>query len=234
MNVKINYLKAITINEIMDKLQQVGEVENSFLFNKTQFEKYKNKIAVCDNSDIYLAMFLAVFYGIKGSAYSEIYKLKISDINKAEGTIKLYNGRKCNAPLELRMALENAYNVKYRSNNVPLDLYDDELQIFKFYSLKPGAIYEKVAQKSITDFFSRRLKKLLNEDKISAQAIYRSGLIYHMYESALKEDFNLKEDLTYGNKEHELFYKKYLLEFGSNLTWYEFKWRFKDFIINNY
>lgn len=238
MNIQKNQLKELPLNVIIESLNQIGEVESSFLITKSKFEDYKRNIMTHKKANTYLALLLCPFYSIKGGAkdYAEIYNIRMSDLDKANGTIKLFNGRIVeNVPMELFMALEMAYNTNYTLNGVPLDLFNYPDQIFKAnVKSNSDSTYEKSINSMITDFFSRQLKKIIKEDRINVRTIYNSGLINFVYESALKDGFNLKEDLKNENQNNNLSYKKYILNFGSNMPLNEFKWKFKDFIINNY
>lgn len=234
---KFNILRAIPKQLIMEEL----DAQDNFLFNNVQFEQYKAQILNSTNGAYYLSMFICPYYGILGKSFKEMISLSTDNIDKQNKLICLNNDRTVKVNDEIISILLETASIKTLffggrngvPNEIDLTIFENPNQIFKFVDKGSKRPYEKRAQTNFNRFFSYHLKNIINEKRLSLRSIYRSGLINYINEEAKKKNYSLKDDLLSDSNEHNLFYKKSLLQFGSNITWASFKFNYKEWIINN-
>lgn len=230
--ISTNALKLVNINELS------ADLNDLFLFTNTEYEMYKRKIIQHVNGEYYLSLFMCPYNGIMGNKFENIYNLRLSDIDE-NGFVKLHDGAELQINFELQMALNKTAKItsqtvgKSVNAEIPLSLYKYYDQVFKFFDTNNSfENYEARCRYNISQFFSKKLKSITGEKRISANSIYKSGLINYMYNQAKLNGYDLKSDIQSGD--HHIFYKKKLLDFGTNMSWINFKFAFMNFILANY
>lgn len=123
-------------------------------FSKKEFEKWKKTLKSYE--DIAVAELL--FHGVKGKKYSEIYNLKLSDIDEKEKTIRL----------------ENVLNTGRKSLERHLKVEELTIQILK-------KAFRKVAntEQNKNETLVRHKIVPLGFDKVKPKFIRQSGMVFY-------------------------------------------------------
>jgi hypothetical protein len=226
-----NYYATEFSKSIIDDVLPLKLLEEKF-FTKERILDY------IDSFDDFTLKFLlyAPFHGIWGNEYEELINIKITDLNKDEKQVVLFNGRKVKVD-DLFINLIESANAE--------TWYHPKGKLEKFYNFRrnyfdspfvikaAGVKSETASVRMITSRY-RDIQNLVGNKMITCGNLYLSGLINYIKERHGDNGITLKQAFTEksnnSNYVHEEKTQQYINDFGANVAVRMLRYKIKDFI----
>lgn len=181
---KIGHIKTLQLDS--EELKKYVNAIGQQLRYVTQ-DEFDNIIFKQTGDPLGKAIFILLYHGVKGKSFSDIYELKIEDINFDTGEI--YREDKLLAVIPLKyMDI-----IKEASEEDIFTIYDEEGNIDKERTLTPptgylirrvqcGSNSYRLPDRTVVARLLRDYSKSVNNNYLDGQSVYNSGDVYRLIE----------------------------------------------------
>lgn len=215
----------------------IDESQERYYLTPEKYEEYYQKILAANDGVYNASIFVALYEGIAGNYYINLTHLKTGDIDPETRTVRLYEGNTRTVSERLiKLLLETSQIRTLQNKSQPSHLTESLYPDSVWYSTKA------MAPESMWRRFRDRLKmmkEIVGDDRLTASTVTSSGFFNYVCSSAIRDGLDIKADLldtstkvdkrVAGRVPSEYKYKKYIEEFGSNMSFAYFKYSFSAF-----
>lgn len=231
--VKINQLASIKTKDLIDTCKNLENI-TKFYMNEEEVVRCEYKISQGDNAEYDGAIFRAVYEGILGRNCENLAYLTLGDIDTENHTLKLHDGTIKKVSSKLIKMLLDASNVETIHNEVRNTYLEETLvmnPVWKSPKLKNPT--DTALKKKFRDAVQKRIRVVADNEHITLQMIYNSGLIHHVKNRAQENGFNFAADMKIKNDKNAIkiaMYNQFIAEFGESKSFSVFKFDFASYV----